>query len=78
MRNGNRLSASPRGYWLTHEAHFALLQARNQLRLLAELAEPRETDDAGAVFVSSAGLADCFDRLSADLDQVLDAAVPAK
>lgn len=78
MRKGMRSSSlETRGYLLPHEAHFALMQARNRLRLLAELAEPREADDAGSVFVSSAGLADCFDQLGADLDQVLDAAVPA-
>lgn len=77
MRKGKRSSPSaPRGYLLPHEAHFALLQTRNRLRLLAELAEPRQTDDGGAVFVSSAGLADCFDQLVSDLDGVLRTAVP--
>lgn len=78
MRKGRRSpQCEPRAYVLTHRSHFALQQTRNRLRLLAELAEPREPGDTGALFVSAAALADCFDQLVSDLDNVLDATRPA-
>jgi hypothetical protein len=65
-----------RGYLLPQTAHFTLVQARNQLHLLAQLAEPREPGERDRMFLLAAGLSDCFDRLASDLDEVLDAAAP--
>jgi hypothetical protein len=77
MRKGKRSSPRVvRGYLLSHQAHFTLLQARNQLQLLAELTSPRDEAELDRVFVQAAGLADCFDRLARDLDGVLAAAAP--
>jgi hypothetical protein len=76
MRQGKRSSPRVvRGYLLPQTAHVALVQARNQLQLLAELAGPRDEAELDRLFLQAAGLADCFDRLARELDEVLDAAV---
>ena len=62
------------GYLLPEDAHLALLQARDQLRLLALLADPRGFDEP-ELRLSSGALAECFWRLAGDLDGVAKAAV---
>lgn len=65
---------TPDGYLLPEDAHLALLQTRDQLRLLAVLADPRGFDDP-ELRLSSGALAECFRRLAGDLDGVVKAAV---
>jgi hypothetical protein len=66
--------ATPGGYLLPEDAHLALLQTRDQLRLLALLADPRGSDEP-ELRLSSGALAECFWRLAGDLDGVARAAV---
>lgn len=68
----------PEGYLLPEDAHLALLQTRDQLRLLALLADPRGLDES-ELRLSPGALAECFWRLAGDLDGVAKAAVwPAR
>jgi hypothetical protein len=62
------------GYLLPEDAHFSLLQTRDQLRLLALLADPRGVDEP-ELRLSSGALAECFWRLAGELDGVAKAAV---
>jgi hypothetical protein len=61
-------------YLLPEDAHLALLQTRDQLRLLALLADPRGCNELELSLPPSA-LAECFWRLARDLDVVVGAAV---
>jgi hypothetical protein len=65
---------TPEGYLLPEDAHISLLQARDQLRLLALLADPRGLDEP-ELRLSSGALAECFWRLAGELDGVAKAAV---
>jgi hypothetical protein len=65
---------TPEGYLLPEDAHLALLQTRDQLRLLALLADPRGSDEP-ELRLSSGALAECFWRLAGDLDGVAKATV---
>jgi len=62
------------GYLLPEDALLALVQARDQLRLLARLTEPAAAQDDAELAVSPVALAHCFDRLAGDLQGVIDAA----
>lgn len=62
------------GYLLPEDALLALVQTRDQLRLLARLTEPAASDDDAELAVSPIALAHCFDRLAGDLQGVIDAA----
>jgi len=62
------------GYLLPEEAHLSLLQTRDQLRLLALLADPRGREEP-ELRLSSGALAECFWRLAGDIDGVAKAAV---
>lgn len=62
------------GYVLPEDAHLALLQTRDQLRLLALLADPRGFEEP-ELRLPSGALAECFRRLAGDLDGVAKAAV---
>ena len=62
------------GYLLPEDALLALVQAREQLRLLARLTEPAAAHDDAELAVSPMALAHCFDRLAGDLQGVIDAA----
>lgn len=62
------------GYLLPEDAHLSLLQTRDQLRLLALLADPRGFEEP-ELRLSSSALAECFWRLAGDLDGVAKAAV---
>lgn len=55
----------------------ALIQARDQLRLLAQLTEPHGEGGPDVVYLSAQALADCFDRLADDLDRIAEAASPS-
>ncbi|MEZ0472913.1 XAC0095 family protein [Luteimonas salinilitoris] len=61
------------GYLLPEDAHLALTQTRDQLRLLALLADPRGSDEPDLMLRPGA-LAECFWRLAGDLDEVAEAA----
>lgn len=77
MRTGQRTSATAcHGYLLSIDAHQALTQARDHLRLLAQLTEPQGEAGPDVVYLSAQALADCFDRLAEDLDRVTDAIKP--
>jgi hypothetical protein len=73
-RKGTEPRPVPEGYLLPEDAHLALLQTRDQLRLLAVLADPRGIDEP-ELRLSSGALAECFWRLAGDLDGVAKAAV---
>lgn len=62
------------GYFLSEDAHLALLQTREQLRLLALLADPRALNEP-ELTLSAGALAECFWRLAGELDKVAEAAV---
>ncbi|MDR7133271.1 hypothetical protein J2X06_000455 [Lysobacter niastensis] len=62
------------GYVLPEDAHLALVQTRDQLRLLARLTEPGHAADDGELSLSPLALAHCFDRLASELDGIVDAA----
>jgi hypothetical protein len=69
------LTAAPlNGYVLPEDAHLALVQARDHLRLLARLTEPRIAADDDELPLSPLALAHCFDRLARDLDDIVNAA----
>jgi hypothetical protein len=74
MRKGHRtIAAVPVGYMLPEDAHLALIQTRDQLRLMARLIEPGiDADDERTL--SSTALAHCFERLAHDLDGVVEVA----
>ncbi|MBF6023442.1 hypothetical protein IU514_05280 [Lysobacter niastensis] len=61
-------------YQLPEDAHLALVQARDHLRLLARLTEPRTEAGDDEVPLSPLALAHCFDRLAGDLDGIVQAA----
>lgn len=67
---------APRAYLLPLQAHGSLKQARDQLRLYAQLVEPRG-DTPDDILVNTMALADLFDRVAIDLDNVLDTLSPA-
>jgi hypothetical protein len=77
MRNGHRtLVNEPLNYLLSANAHQALTQTRDHLRLLAQLTEPQGEAGPDVVYLSAQALAHCFDRLADDLDRVAEAVDP--
>ena len=68
------LDSRANGYLLPEDALLALVQTRDQLRLLARLTEPVAAEDDAELAVSPMALARCFDRLAGDLQGVIDAA----
>ena len=62
------------GYLLPENALLALIEVRDQLRLLARLTEPAAAQDDAELAVSPMALAHCFDRLAGDLQSMIDAA----
>ncbi|WP_394537598.1 hypothetical protein PRJ39_15900 [Lysobacter enzymogenes] len=70
--------ASSAGYLLPVDAHRSLIQVRDQLRLLAQLAEPKGEQAVDVIYLSAEALALCFDRLADDLDSVAQAVVPSE
>ncbi len=67
-----------RSYLLPLAAHQCLIQTRDHLRLLAQLAEPQGAVGPDVVYLSAQALAHCFDRLADDLDRVADAVDPVE
>ena len=61
---------------LAVDAYRALIQARDHLRLLAQLTEPHGECEVDVVYLSAEALAYCFDRLADDLDRVAEAIDP--
>lgn len=77
MQNGQRASASPvNGFRLSLEAYVSLIQARDHLRLLGDLAEPVGEGSSNRIALSAEALANCFVRLAEDLEQIVDATTP--
>ncbi|GAA5082294.1 XAC0095 family protein [Lysobacter panacisoli] len=73
MRNGPRNTTAPMpSYVLPLDAYLALTNTRDHLRLLSELAEPRNDDDRDRIVVTTDALAQCFDRLAGALDEALE------
>ena len=69
----SKRSARPRGYLLPEDAHFTLIRTRDQLRLMAQLIEPRfaaETEEP--LELPAEALSWCFARLARDVDGVLN------
>jgi|GEM_PF-6253081 len=71
-----RFIKQPGGYLVPATAHQALIQTRDHLRLLAQLAEPHGTVGPDVVYLSAQALAHCFDRLADDLDRIAEAVGP--
>ncbi|MEZ0471149.1 XAC0095 family protein [Luteimonas salinilitoris] len=75
MSNGPaRPIATPGCYQLPEDAHLALEQTRDRLRLLACLAAPRSPHDdlpEAAFLLKPAALAHCFQELADRLDRIL-------
>jgi hypothetical protein len=77
MRKEHRTPATaiaPMAYQLPEDAHLALVQARDHLRLLARLTEPRTDADDAELPLSPIALAWCFHRLAGELDDIVRAA----
>lgn len=76
MRNGPRntdsTSSTTSTYFLPLDAHATLITTRDELRLLAQLAEPRGDDDRGAIALSTEALSECFGRMAEQLDTALE------
>ncbi|KWS02454.1 hypothetical protein AZ78_5121 [Lysobacter capsici AZ78] len=78
MRNGHRNSDNAlSGYLLPAGAHQSLTQARDHLRLLAQLTEPQGDAGPDVIYLSAQALAHCFDRLADDLDRIAEAVGPS-
>lgn len=58
-------------YLLPTDAHVTLKFLRDELHLLARLAEPRSEDDRDEIVLSTEALSDCFSRLAEQLGEVL-------
>jgi hypothetical protein len=58
-------------YLLPTDAHVTLKFLRDELHLLARLAEPRSDDDRDEIVVSTEALSDCFSRIAEQIDEVL-------
>lgn len=77
MRNGHRTATSPvSGFHLSVNDYVSLAQARDQLRLLGDLAGPVGEGADTRIVLSAEALADCFARLADELEQIVDAATP--
>lgn len=78
MSKGAAHAARPRGcYLMPEDAHLALQQTRDRLRMLACLATPRSWRDdlPGAELpLKAAALAHCFEELADRIDSSLAAA----
>lgn len=72
MRNGPRNTTAMPSYLLPLEARLTLINTRDHLRLLSDLAEPRNDAHRDRIVVSTDSLAQCFDRLAGELDEVLE------
>ena len=59
-------------YLLPTDAHVTLKFLRDELHLLARLAEPRNDDDRDEIVLSTEALSDCFSRMAEQIDGVLD------
>lgn len=66
---------APRAYLLPVQAHGSLRQARDQLRLYAQMVDPC-SDTPDEILVNSMALADLFDRIAVDLDNVIGTLSP--
>ena len=73
-KEARSIPAAFRGYVLPHSAHESLMRTRDQLRLLAQLTEPRG-DAPETIFVNPDALAELFDRVAHHLDDALSVAV---
>ncbi|GAA5081883.1 XAC0095 family protein [Lysobacter panacisoli] len=73
-KEARSIPAAFRGVVLPHSAHESLVRTRDQLRLLAQLTEPRG-DAPETVFVSPDALAELFDRVAHHLDDALSVVV---
>jgi len=72
MGNAPRTTATARmAYQLPEEKYWALQQARDHLLLLARLTELCTTADGEEVLLSRPALADCFQRLAGELDDIV-------
>jgi hypothetical protein len=75
MRKEHRSSAiAPVAWLLPEDAYCALIEARDQMRLMARLAAPRVALEPEEVPLSTTALSQCFDRVARELDTVVQAA----
>ena len=65
--------SKPTAYQLPEEDYAALIQARDQLALLASLCEPRGRKEANALSLSPEALGHCFQRFADELDTIVKA-----
>ena len=68
------IPAAFRGYLLPQSAHDSLITTREQLHLLAQLAEPRG-EASGYLVLPRDALAELFTRVAQHLDDALSAVV---
>jgi len=66
---------APQGYLFSVSAHHALVGVREHLKLLAHFTEPRG-EEPDALYVSPDALSALFNRIAADVDEVIAAASP--
>ena len=62
---------TPMAYQLPEQEYRALMRARDHLRLLARLTEPRNLADVDELPLSPLALTKCFQRLADDLDDIV-------
>jgi hypothetical protein len=75
MRNGQRAHApAPTVYVLPEQAHLALVQMRDHLRLLARLTETGTEASCHDNILRPDAMAWCFSRLARDLDDIVGVA----
>ena len=58
------------GYFISQRSYRSLVQARDHLRFLAQLADPLD-GAPDLIYLSAEALAQCFDRLADDLELVV-------
>ncbi len=58
-------------FLLPTDAYVTLRYVRDELKLLASLAEPRSDDDRDEIVVSTEALSDCFGRIAEQIGEVL-------
>ncbi|GAA5077981.1 hypothetical protein GCM10025759_24620 [Lysobacter panacisoli] len=78
QKDACRSDAALRGLLLPDFAHHRLVQARDQLLLLAQLAKPRGTEpEEFELRITPEALSELFDRMALSIDDVLGCVLEA-
>lgn len=78
MRNERRSPGLTAYAWLLPTAALqALIETRDQLRLLVELTQSQGETGADVIYLSAEALANCFDHFAEDLERIAEAVCPS-